>query len=71
MQNKTTNKRKEASVDSKSVLKRPNKLGESEAIDKINQEEKIEIEFRFIKRVYARNFVAIKKSFEEWAKHWE
>lgn len=58
-------------MESKNLLKRDDKLGKVEAIMKINQEEKIEIEFRVIKRVYARDFVAIKRSFEEWSKQWQ
>jgi hypothetical protein len=36
----------------------------------IAQEEKIEIEFRISRRIFARDFVAIKTSFEEWASNW-
>lgn len=57
-------------MDSKNILNGSGKLGQGEDV-KINQEEKIEIEFRVLKRVYARDFVAIKKSFEEWSRQWK
>lgn len=42
--------------------------GESKAL---RQEERIETEFRHIVRIYARDFEAVKNSFEEWAGQWE
>lgn len=58
---------------SKGVRNGLSKLGKGENIGEVvmNQEEKIEIEFRVLKRVYARDFVAIKKSFEEWSRLWK
>lgn len=57
-------------MDSKSLLKGSSELGESEALS-FKDEEKVEIEIREIVRIYARDFDALKKSFEEWAKQWE
>ena len=55
-------------MESKNLRNGFSKLREGKII---NQEEKIEIEFRVLKRVYARDFVAIKKSFEQWSKLWK
>lgn len=57
-------------MDSKSLLEGSSELGESEALS-FKDEEKVEIEIREIVRIYARDFDALKKSFEEWAKQWE
>jgi hypothetical protein len=70
MQGKIPKKGNKKSMDSKSLLKGSSELGESEALS-FKDEEKVEIEIREIVRIYARDFDALKKSFEEWAKQWE
>lgn len=45
-----------------------------ETLEKIiisKDEGRIEVEIRHIVRVHARDFEAIKNSFEEWARQWE
>jgi hypothetical protein len=37
----------------------------------IREEERIEVRFEHIVRIHARDFEAIKRSFEEWAEEWE
>lgn len=55
-------------MDSQSLLKGTSGQGQSKAI---RQEERIETEFRHIVRIYAKDFEAVKNSFEEWAGQWE
>lgn len=54
-------------MESKSVLERTGEQGKTKTLE---HEEKIEVEFAIIRRVYAREFPAIKQSFEEWADQW-
>jgi hypothetical protein len=59
-------------MENKNVLKGTGKQRKSENIKyiPIKEEEKIEVEFRITRRIYARDFLAIKTSFEEWASSW-
>lgn len=54
-------------MENKSLLNKSSQSGEKKAL---NEEEKIEVEFAVVRRIYAREFVAIKTSFEEWANQW-
>lgn len=55
-------------MESKSVLNSTSKSREEKAV-KIH-EEKIEVEFAVTRRIFAREFPAIKASFEDWADQW-
>lgn len=60
-------------MENKSIQPRFSQSGQSEAIKlpaELAEDEKIEIEFREIVRVYPKDFVAVKKSFEAWASEW-
>ncbi|RPI64951.1 MAG: hypothetical protein EHM44_02170 [Ignavibacteriales bacterium] len=71
MQNKSKvikNKDWKNRVESKSILNGISKPGQEKII--AMHEEKIEVEFAIVRRIYAREFPAIKSSFEEWADKW-
>lgn len=55
-------------MESKNLLNSVSQSGPEKAVTM--NEEKMEVEFAFIRRIYAREFVAIKSSFEEWADQW-
>lgn len=55
-------------MESKSILNGTSESRPEKAL--VMHEEKIEVEFAVIRRIYAREFPAIKASFEEWADKW-
>jgi hypothetical protein len=55
-------------LDSESLQQGFDRSRKSEIIKR--EEERVEVEFRHIARIYARDFEAIMKSFEEWASKW-
>ena len=55
-------------MESKGILNLACKPGEEKIV--AMHEEKIEVEFAVVRRIYAREFPAIKQSFEEWADKW-
>ena len=55
-------------MESKGILNVTGKPGEEKIV--AMHEEKIEVEFAVVRRIYAREFPAIKQSFEEWADKW-
>jgi hypothetical protein len=69
MQNKLSkNSDKKGNLDSESLQQGFDRSRKSEIIKR--EEERVEVEFRHIARIYARDFEAIMKSFEEWASKW-
>jgi len=69
-------------LESKIVLKRNGRSGESEIVEEKEPEKpkeikiskdggRVEVDIKHVVRVHARDFEALKNSFEEWAKQWE
>lgn len=54
----------------KNIQPGSNRIKEGENLEYI-ADEKVDVEIREIVRIYPRDFDALKKSFEEWAKSWE
>ena len=71
MQNTVSKKslHKKRQVVRKSSKQGPNRQGKETDIKP--QDERVEILFEHIARIYPRDFEAIVKSFEEWASEWE